>query len=417
MSSRWQRARARWQRVRGWFDGASKRTLFLVIFGPLLVVYLSMPNVWGIRSIDPFTNALTAHTMANDGTAYLDDYEPLAEEPWPGHRAWVIWGEERAVSQYPPGAAAHAVPAYLLWPSDTEEYTFEPVGEATEPSVTLETPSEVPADVTAALVTALAMAVLGLTFRLLVPGSLAVAAAYVAALGTSAWSVAAQELWQHGPAMLWIAVAGYALARARSGSAGAAYGVAILVRPLTAVIAVVPVALAVARRRWVGALWVSAGIAAGTGALVAYNTVVFGEPSISGGYGSDRADALGSTDLGWYLENIKDGLFHEWYGLLTWSPFLVLLFVGVGPAWRRAPDWVRGPAVGGFAYLAMNWLLNRASGGGSYYFYRYPLEALMAAAPLLLLAYVHWVQPRLWARLLFYVAVAFAVVAHGIAAM
>ncbi len=43
-------------------------------------------------------------------------------------------------------------------------------------------------------------------------------------------------------------------------------------------------------------------------------------------------------------------------------------------------------------HLLVRLKANRYSGGSGFWGYRYPLEALAAAAPLLLLAYTEWVQ-------------------------
>lgn len=398
-------------------DAAPRARLFLIIAGPLFLLYFAMPTLWGIRSIDPYTNVLTAHSMATEQSVYLDEYEELTHEDFRGRLAWVIWGEDRPVSQYPPGAPAHALPAYALLPYETHNQTFFRSEEDPGPPVELEVPPLWPGDLTAALVTAIAIGMLGLTFSLLAPGSLAVPAAYVAGLGTSVWSVASQELWQHGPAMMWISIAGYALARARSSGAGCAFAAAVVVRPLTGVIAVAPAVLAAFRRRWSAAVPLVAGVAVGAGVVLLYNQAVFGEPSISGGYGSGRTSGLSRTNPAWYLGNIAWGLLHPRYGLLLWSPFLVFLFAGVGTAWKHAPDWVRGPAVGGLGYLAMNWLMNRSSGGALYLFYRYPLEPLVAAAPLLLLSYVYWVRPRPRVRKLAHVGIVAGIAVHALAAL
>jgi alpha-1,2-mannosyltransferase len=135
-------------------------------------------------------------------------------------------------------------------------------------------------------------------------------------------------------------------------------------------------------------------VAAGFVLLVVYNTQMFGSPSISGGYGSGFSERAASGNLLWFAGNILGGLFDAHRGLLIWSPFLVVLAAGLPAAWRAATPWVRWSAVGGVMYLLLQYKANRFSGGDGFYGYRYPLDAMTAASPLLFLAYVKWVVER-----------------------
>ena len=78
-------------------------------------------------------------------------------------------------------------------------------------------------------------------------------------------------------------------------------------------------------------------------------------------------------------------------GLFVWSPFVLILLLGVRTGWRAAPSWARGAAVGGLIYFLIQMKANRYSGGGGFTGYRYPLEPLMAAAPLLVYVFREWV--------------------------
>jgi alpha-1,2-mannosyltransferase len=136
------------------------------------------------------------------------------------------------------------------------------------------------------------------------------------------------------------------------------------------------------------------GSAAGHAALVWFNSVVFGSPSITGGYSGSFATRAASFDVLDYLGNIILALVHLERGLLIFSPFLILLIPGLRAGWRAAPAWVRGSAVGGLLYLLLQLKANRYSGGVGFWGYRYPLETLAAAAPLLLLSYTEWLRHR-----------------------
>jgi hypothetical protein len=260
---------------------------------------------------------------------------------------------------------------------------------------------------------ALAIGFLALSFRSVVPASTALMAAYLGGLGTAAWSVAANELWQHGPGMLWIALAG-ALAGTHLVGAGASYGLAVLTRPLNAFIAAaVGGYLAWSRRSLWPAVQIGLGAFAGLAALVAFNALVFGEPSVLGGYEPGFVDNAQSLDLVGYGRNVVLAFVSPTRGLLVWSPFLVVLLPGLVAAWRAAPGWVRGGALGAVLYLLVQYKANRFTGGSGFATYRYPLEAVTAAAPLLVLSYTEWVAKRPQAVRIFRVLAIVAVAAHA----
>ena len=212
--------------------------------------------------------------------------------------------------------------------------------------------------------------------------------------------------------MLWIALAG-TLATGRLFAAGAAYGVAIVVRPLNALIAAASgLYVSWNERDWRPAVKVGAGASLGLAALVAYNAVVYGEPSVLGGYSSAFVDNASDLDPVGYVRNIALAFVSRSRGLLIWSPFLIVLLPGIPTAWRKAPAWVRGGALGGVVYLLVLLKANRFSGGGGFPAYRYPLEALTAAAPLLFLSYSTWVAERPLARRVFFWLVALSIAIH-----
>ncbi len=101
------------------------------------------------------------------------------------------------------------------------------------------------------------------------------------------------------------------------------------------------------------------------------------------------------------------GFFDLRRGFLVWSPFLLVLLPGLPAGWRAAPAWVRSAAVGGLVYLLLQYGANRFSGGDGHFTYRYPLEMLTAASPLLVLSARHWtLQTRLRRKALLFTVVA-----------
>ena len=196
---------------------------------PLFVVFLPTA-AWSRQrvDVDGFTNVVTAWRLGTSGTPYLPDHVPLTEPEYPGYLSWIVAFEDTAIGKYPPGAAFHAAPLYAVWPQDAElqDLDISHLDLAAPPPVPV--PPYGPAAITSALVVALAMGFLALSFRKVGSGRTAAGGAYVAGLGTAAWSVAANTLWQHGPSMMWIALAG-TLAVGHFFASGAAYGVALLV--------------------------------------------------------------------------------------------------------------------------------------------------------------------------------------------
>jgi len=384
--------RAAWlSRIRA--DSCSNGGLFLRVALPTLVLYLLTASWTLPYHIDAVTNVFTAWEIGTDGDVFLEDQAVLTDPKYLQTIAWVVPAGESAISQYPPGAAALAAPLYAIWPDEAKLITIHNETSDLEPVEVL-TPPLGPAAITAAAIAAATVGLLALLFRKLTDGTTALLGAYVAGLGTGVWSVAADSLWQHGPAMLWI-VAGVLLSTRHQWWSGLAFGAAILTRPHTALVAAGNGLAQSWRSR---SLWpsirVGAGAAAGLLALLLFNATVFDGPSVSGGYSSSFTERAISLNLYDWGRNILLALIDPMRGLLTYSPFLIVLLPGIPSAWRKAPSWVRGSAIGGLVYILLQLKANRYSGGDTFWGYRYPLEMLAAAAPLLLLAYTEWVDRR-----------------------
>lgn len=391
----------------------SSAQLFALVAGPLFALFLATAAWSTPYHIDAFSNVLPAWRLGTSGTIYLPDHAVLAHPDYVENVAWIVATEDSAVSKYPPGAALHAAPFYAIWPRDAEMMTIEGFNNPDALPVNVVVPPFGPAAIASALAVAMAIGFLAVSFRRLATGSTALAGAYVAGLGTAAWSVAANALWQHGPGMMWVALGG-TLAAGRLIGSGLAYGAAILVRPLNAFIAA-PTGLYIAwqERSWRPAVQVGAGALLGLAGLVVFNTAVFGEPSVLGGYDQGFVDNAQSLNLPGYVRNVALALVSPTRGLLVWSPFLIVLIPGLRAAWRAAPGWVRGGALGGLVYLLVQLKANRFSGGSGFPTYRYPLEAITAAAPLLFLSFTTWIAARPTAIRIFWVLVIVSVTAHA----
>lgn len=408
-------------RMQGWLSQLDKigdSRFFLLIAVPLLVLYLATAT-WSLPyHIDAFTNVLSSWKLGTDGTFVLDDHVQLTGTEYYGFVALVVPAGESAASQYPPGTAVLAAPLYAIWPQEAQIARFSSKVRPDVAPVEALRPPIGPAAITASLTVATAIGLLGVTFRRLGGGSLmALIAAYVAGLGTSAWSVAADQLWQHGPGMMWIALA-LVLSERHTIAPGFAFGAAVLTRPPTAVIAAATGLYCTWKERSLRPiLGIGAGALIGLATFLAYNNHVFGSLSISAGYGTNIAEQALSGDIIAYARNIFLGAFSATRGFLIWSPFLLVLIPGLRAAWKAAPSWVRGSALGGLVYLLVQYKANRFSGGGGFFTYRYPLEALTAAAPLLYLSFREWVAPRELATRALVAMSSISVVAHGLGAI
>lgn len=368
-----------WARVQ-----ADARLQWWFVFVPLLLVYCgSLRVVASAMSADPTGVVPSAWGIVHGGSPIV------AKADWPYINPWFVTvGPDQVVSNRPPGLVYLAVPAYWLF---RQADTWEPI----------------PASLTAAIITAAAVATFGVVIRRLISGPsgprIGVAAAGVLGLATTTWAVSGTQLFPHGPDQLLLVLAMVALAAGRSWGAGLAFAVAVLIRP--------PLAIGAAVwglwRSWTArsvrpALIIGALTAVGLAGFALYShhywnvvtTDVGGEPVSRGvlngtathGYFGTLTDwspgAVG--DLGY---KIAGALVSPGRGLLIGAPYVVLLVPGLRRAWRVAPDWVRAAAVGGLAYLLVQLKAEIFTGGQYFWSYRYPLETLTLCAPLLVLAW------------------------------
>lgn len=394
-------------------DGRWLLAVFLVLFA----LYAATARWTTPYFVDAYTNVLQAHAFASDGSPIVDEAEGLTAEKYRGELVWLAESSRGPASQYPPGVGLYAAPFYLLDTSLTPtEATFSHDG-VTE-TVELQVPALWPAAVAAALSAALAMTLLAATLGPLLGRRATLVAVAVAALGTGTWSIAANMLWQHGPAMMCISAGLYLASRDRFVGSGVAFAAALLVRPHTALVAA-GVGLVVGWRRRslrpVAAMAVP-GLVALVG-LVVYNDWLWGAAGVSGGYGSTFSDRAVETPF-WILgQRLVEGVIHPRYGMAMTSPFLVLGAVAMVARRRQAPDWAVGAAIGGLAYLLVQYQANRVSGGEGFFGYRYPLEALMAAAPMMALTLHAWLADRPRRTQAFVVLAGLSIAMHAVGAV
>lgn len=393
--------------------------LFVALFVVITPLYFATADRSRSHRVDALTNTLAAWKLGTEGSVYIDENLPVTGGPYAGKVTWLVEVDGHAVSKYPPGTALLAAPFYAIAQPDGEPVQRSvAVGDQGEiETATVILPSFVPGVLAAAAATAMAVTMLSLVFRRFVSGRMAIAAALVAGLGTSAWSVASDALWQHGPAMMWLALALWLLSADREWPAGVMFGFSVLTRPQTAVIAaIVGLYLGVRKRNLWPVVRIGAGSLLGLGAYLLYNQLLFGGdvPVESGGYFVDGLDSGGPFT---YLADLGRVFFDLERGVLLYSPFLIFLLPGIRRAWRAAPHWVQGAALGGTLYLLVQIRGNVWHGGDGFFAYRYPLEMLLLAAPLLLLAWREWVRRTDLRATLTRWSAGLAIVIHGVGAI
>lgn len=252
-----------------------------------------------------------------------------------------------------------------------------------------------PTGLTAALIAAASMATMALALAGMegVPRPVGLWATIALGLGTSTWSVAANALWPHTITQLGLALAILGLVRGGAAGAGTGFALAIFARTHTAVIAAFAgLGFGAQQRRLRPVVVVGLISAAGLAAAVLYGVWVYGgEPSLTVGRGDvgERLTHGGRSDTVWGALGSQLLLFvHPIRGLLPTAPFLVPLTLVLPAAWRRAPHWVRGLALGGLVQLIIQGTINIYSGGDAFFGSRLTIEFLTATVPLWTLAYL-----------------------------
>lgn len=360
--------------------GRGRRT-GIVLFLLTAVVYLASAGYDRVH-IDVMSADVGAWRIASTGAPWLEglDQSRINDTKVPMFVSPGADGHE--VIARTPGVVAASVPAYLVrqWLTDagTSAADF----------------SYVPASVTAALLTALAVLLLWLALRMLVAPRVATAAAVVFAFATPVWSVAADGMWSHTVTVLGICGMAYAAARDRWLLVGLFGGVAVWGRLHTVLItaALALVCAALLRRPRI-VVEVGAVGAVVTAAASAWSQWVHGTWIPTGGYQPstyvDR-QAGASND---FTEGPLGVLVNElglWVapdrGMLLWTPALLILLPLVVRSWREQATWTRALLLGGLAYTLLQGWLNAFHGGDGIFGYRHGLEFLACAAPALTVA-------------------------------
>ena len=353
--------------------------MWLWAFLACLPVYAATAH-YRVISIDTNSALVPAWHLVHHGNVWLED---MRKPPY-----WTLWAHGHLVSNRMMGVILPSVPAYA--------------------ALAFLGPSRIPAALTAVILAAATVATLLLVLRRLASDRLAIAATAVLALGTSMWTINSAEIWTHTVDGLAIAVAAYAFTRQRYLLAGLAFGIGLTARPHVVLIAaVVGLWIGWRARTWRPPLLMAAAGAPWVALLIGWNTLVYGHPSLAGGYPSatSRLGSIqGSTsaglvhEVGTYAANLAGFLFSPLCGLVLYLPLVVVLIFGGRTGWRHSPDWARGLLLGGVVYTLAQLEINGFTGGSAFYGYRLASELVLCAVPFALVTYRTWAHPVLRRR-------------------
>ena len=317
-----------------------KLRISLVGLFVLISIVFSLSPV--ITNYDSFPAFPTAVSIVNRQTLSLSAYQHVHQV---ATSYTVVTQNGHLITYFPWAVALFAVPAVILLDA------LRIVGGPTPDHVVM-TGGHIESLAqmwSASIVTALACTIMALLAYRRLAGSpkmrrlLAVGSGLVLALGTSAWSVASRSLWQHGPAMLLLALGLLAVdgifpsigrqpmgsAIWRSFGAGVSLAIAIAVRPTNVIAFALVGAILLWRRRSILAAYVGGGL------LVFVPWVVITRIN----YGTwfqpyDSAGRLGHATS--VINALGANLFSPARGLLVFSPICLLAVAGLFIAIRRS---------------------------------------------------------------------------------
>jgi hypothetical protein len=266
------------------------------------------------------------------------------------------------------------------------------------------------AKLAASLAVAGSVALVYRTLRLVARERVALFLTFAYSFGSAALASASQRYWQHGPTLLLVAAVLYVLVRGRGSAAGGArsgllVGLAVLVRPMSALFGLAVLAFLAHRRRAAVPRFLLWGLPP-LAFLVVYDWWILGSPLRLPGE---------AVTFGLPFEGVLGLLVSPSRGLFVYAPYLSVAFVALAAAWRHPADdlgWlVRYGALGAAATVLLFGSYSEWIGGWGYG-NRYLSDLL----PLYLLAIAavwdRWLAGT-WARRAFAVAVGWAVLLAG----
>lgn len=363
----------------------TRRAAAVLIVATVTAATVYLANSQRLIHLDSQPQVWAAVSLLGEGNFDLDEFRPAID---PILVQTITSPSGRVYSMYPPGSTLALLP-FLL-----------PARLAGAPlSLAL---LDAAAKAAAALWTAASVGLLLVALKRYAPRG-AWLATFAYAFGTTAFSAAAQDLWQHGPSQCGLAAALLLLAVPRSSprrelGLGGALGWAVLCRTSNLLPALV-LFTAGGRRGWRSAGRIAAGAVPFAIFTVVYNNATTGAPLLfahtvhHGGAGFGQNLTTGVLAL----------LFEPSRGLFVYSPFLLLAVAGVLGEVRRLrraprPEHPGDPppaplaVVGAAAALPLLLLVAQWEEwhGGWSYGYRIISEVGLLLSPAFAAAVAHW---------------------------
>lgn len=348
----------------------------LILFLASFVVY-AVTISHGPLSLDSKSADFAAWHLASHGTPWLDGVSLPMFHHHDNVSVWMIDAPNgHAVIARSPGVVAASLPLY--WAAGRGAF------------------STVPGGLSAALITAGALALLFVTLRRRLTTQRALTCTLAFGFATPVWSVAANGMWPHTLTVFGICGMAWAASTGRWWWVGIFGGITLWGRLHAAVIvAALGVLLGIRRRS--PSLIVQIAVVSGSFLLLmcVWTRWMYGtwDPTVSYNAGA-YADYAGEHPV--TLSNQAGFWVAPDRGILVWTPVILLLLPAVVRSWRTLPDWSRSAIWGGLAYTLLQGVLNRFSGGDAFYGYRLELELLACATPALAFASTQMV-PRVQA--------------------
>ena len=262
------------------------------------------------------------------------------------------------------------------------------------------------AKLAASLAVAASVAIVYLTLRRLARERVALFLTFAYAFGSEAFAGASQRYWQHGPTLLVLAAALFLVVRGAGTRAGGArsgllVGLAVLIRPVSAILGLALFAFLLHRRpvavpRFI--LWSLGPLVF----LAIYDARLLGSPFRLPG---------GPVEFGSPLTGLAGLLISPSRGLLVYTPCLAVALGALAASWRwRGDDRVWLLRYGSLATLATSvlfgWYVDWIGGWG--YGNRYLNDLLPLYLVAIAIAWERWLT-GVWSRRLFSVAVGWGV--------
>jgi len=286
---------------------ANRRMLLVAFFVTLGLFATYNLNFRHGSGVDTIGSTLLPVSLLREGNLDLNEFRDLLDNESGTLRAGLAFGtlqerDGRLLNSYPPGAGILAAPVFAIALATGNLESWHDY--------------RVTAKLAASLMVALSGGFLFLTLRSWLPQGPSLALTALYGLGTSAWPVASQELWQHPPGMLCLSIGIYCLIRMDQTPnlkyaliTGFCFALAIIIRNLNLFPAVALSLYILIRQRRYLPYFLLPLISVGAVTAV-YNLTTYGD--LSGGYSA-----------------IYTSKWHGWRGLTPENSFSLPLLRGL----------------------------------------------------------------------------------------